>query len=201
MFGYAKIEKQRDYELDWLRVLKIPTLRVSPLDIVRARQPGNAMRVIQRLSLHIAALFMMIAASSCIANPTPHPGSNDNNGLNSLGTGGAMESAASADEEGANNALDESFEDMASESEPSAGSGPNATEDASSSDEDAESAEDACFDRLETALSSGVQMYKDDFVFPIEGMTYWLDFPDGQPARCNAVTAPPECTAEALESL
>ena len=65
----------------------------------------------------------------------------------------------------------------------------------------AESAEDACFDRLETALSSGVQMYKDDFVFPIEGMTYWLDFPDGQPARCNAVTAPPECTAEALESL
>jgi hypothetical protein len=58
-----------------------------------------------------------------------------------------------------------------------------------------------CSARLETALASGVQMYKDDFLEPTEEMSYWLDFPDGNPARCNAVTAPPECTAEALEAL
>jgi hypothetical protein len=58
-----------------------------------------------------------------------------------------------------------------------------------------------CAARLETALTSGVQMYKDDFLQPTDDMSYWLDFPDGNPARCNAVTAPSECTSEALESL
>ena len=58
-----------------------------------------------------------------------------------------------------------------------------------------------CAARLETALESGVQMYKDDFLEPTDEMSYWLDFPDGNPARCNAVTAPMECSAEALESL
>jgi hypothetical protein len=58
-----------------------------------------------------------------------------------------------------------------------------------------------CAARLETALASGVQMYKDDFLQPTDDMSYWLDFPDGNPARCNAVTAPSECTSEALESL
>ena len=59
----------------------------------------------------------------------------------------------------------------------------------------------SCFERLETALESGVQMYKDDFLAATAEMDYWLDFSDGAPARCNEVTAPPECSAEALESL
>ena len=59
----------------------------------------------------------------------------------------------------------------------------------------------SCFERLETALESGVQMYKDDFLAETAEMDYWLDFSDGAPARCNEVTAPPECSAEALESL
>ena len=59
----------------------------------------------------------------------------------------------------------------------------------------------ACAERLGVALERGPQMYKDDFLAPSEAMDYWLNFQDGDPARCNPVTAPPECSAEALESL
>ena len=65
----------------------------------------------------------------------------------------------------------------------------------------ADSEAEACYARLQTAFESGVQMYKDDFLTPSLTMDYWLDFPDGNPARCNQVSAPPECTPEALESL
>ena len=50
-------------------------------------------------------------------------------------------------------------------------------------------------------LPMGTHMYKDDVLAPVEGKDYVLTFPDGNPARCNPITAPPECTPEALENL
>ena len=50
-------------------------------------------------------------------------------------------------------------------------------------------------------MANGIHMLKDDFPAPIQGKTYWMDLVDGNPARCNPVTAPPECTSAALEDL
>jgi len=61
--------------------------------------------------------------------------------------------------------------------------------------------EDECFAELDAGLMSGTHAMKDDFLAPVDGMSYFLDFPDGNPARCNPVTAPPECTSEAVEDL
>lgn len=58
-----------------------------------------------------------------------------------------------------------------------------------------------CFTELDAAFASGTHQLMDDFLAPGEGMTYFLDFPDGNPVRCNEVTAPPECTAAAIEDL
>lgn len=71
-----------------------------------------------------------------------------------------------------------------------------ATNTCSAGDSDA-----ACTSELEATLASGIHMLKDDFPAPIDGKAYFLDFPDGNPARCNPVTAPPECTSAALEDL
>lgn len=62
-------------------------------------------------------------------------------------------------------------------------------------------ADDACFMTLDTAKSAGIHMLKDDFPAKVGNKTYWMDFPDGNPARCNPVTAPPECSSVALEDL
>ncbi|WP_170136395.1 phosphatidylinositol-specific phospholipase C domain-containing protein [Nannocystis exedens] len=59
----------------------------------------------------------------------------------------------------------------------------------------------ACEAKAEAAKAAGIHMLKDDFPAPVDGMRYFLDFPDGNPARCNPVTAPPACTSEALEDL
>jgi hypothetical protein len=61
--------------------------------------------------------------------------------------------------------------------------------------------DDSCFAARQQAIDAGFHMLKDDFPAPVPEREYWLDFPDGTPARCNPVTAPPECTSEALESL
>lgn len=58
-----------------------------------------------------------------------------------------------------------------------------------------------CTEAMMKAKSAGIHMLKDDFPAPVDGMTYFLDFPDGNPARCNPVTAPPKCTSVALEDL
>lgn len=52
------------------------------------------------------------------------------------------------------------------------------------------------------ALANGVQFLSSDHPAPDtpEDMD-WLDIPGGTPARCNPVTAPEGCTAEALENL
>ena len=58
-----------------------------------------------------------------------------------------------------------------------------------------------CSAALADAQAAGIHMLKDDFPAPVDGMTYFLDLPDGDPARCNPVTAPPACTSAALEAL
>lgn len=58
-----------------------------------------------------------------------------------------------------------------------------------------------CIAELPAALAGGSHGLMDDFPAPVEGMRYFLDFADGNPARCNEVTAPPECSAEAIEDL
>jgi hypothetical protein len=59
----------------------------------------------------------------------------------------------------------------------------------------------SCTKDLADAQTAGIHMLKDDFPAKINGKSYWLDLPDGNPARCNPITAPPECTSVALEDL
>jgi hypothetical protein len=61
--------------------------------------------------------------------------------------------------------------------------------------------EDDCYAELAAGLMTGTHNLMDDFLTPDDGATYYLDLPDGNPARCNEVTAPPECTSEAVEDL
>ncbi len=55
------------------------------------------------------------------------------------------------------------------------------------------------YTRLDAALSSGAQFVSTDFPAPGGGFDYWVDIPDGTPARCNPVHAPPECDSHLLE--
>lgn len=59
----------------------------------------------------------------------------------------------------------------------------------------------ACDAKLAQGKTNGVHMLMDDFPAPVANMTYWLDLPDGNPARCNEQTAPPVCTSIDLENL
>ena len=61
--------------------------------------------------------------------------------------------------------------------------------------------EEDCFAELAAGMMTGTHNLMDDFLAPGESMTYFLDLPDGSPVRCNEATAPPECTAAALEQL
>jgi hypothetical protein len=58
-----------------------------------------------------------------------------------------------------------------------------------------------CFAELAAGQMTGTHNLMDDFLAPVAPMTYFLDLPDGNPARCNEVTAPPECSSEAVEDL
>ena len=51
--------------------------------------------------------------------------------------------------------------------------------------------------RLEVALASGAHALSSDLVDP-DG-EHVTRIPEGTPSRCNPVTAPPECTSEAIE--
>jgi hypothetical protein len=51
----------------------------------------------------------------------------------------------------------------------------------------------------DAALASGAHFITTDFPAPVEGIDYWVDIPGGTPSRCNPITAPPECTSEAVE--
>lgn len=54
---------------------------------------------------------------------------------------------------------------------------------------------------LDATLPSGIHFLADDNPAPVEGRAYFLDIPGGQPARCNPVTAPAQCTAADVEAL
>lgn len=55
-------------------------------------------------------------------------------------------------------------------------------------------------ERRQAALASGAQIVTTDY--PVsDGTTDALVIVDGTPSRCNPVSAPPQCTSEAIESL
>ena len=56
--------------------------------------------------------------------------------------------------------------------------------------------------RRAEALANGVQFLSSDFPAPLDANDMnWLMIPEGNPVRCNPVTAPEACTAMALEDL
>ncbi|MCK6505044.1 Ca2+-dependent phosphoinositide-specific phospholipase C [Myxococcota bacterium] len=54
---------------------------------------------------------------------------------------------------------------------------------------------------LDQGLAAGTHFLASDLPGPVEGREYRAAIPGGQPARCNPVTAPPECTPQAIEDL
>ena len=56
-------------------------------------------------------------------------------------------------------------------------------------------------EKEERVVSAGAHIISTDYPAPVEGMDWWLDLPGGLPSRCNPVTAPPECSAMAIENL
>jgi hypothetical protein len=67
---------------------------------------------------------------------------------------------------------------------------------------DVDSVEPRAGDRtkLERALASGAQFISTDYPAPVSGVPFVVDIPGGTPARCNPVSAPPGCSAEAIEN-
>jgi len=53
--------------------------------------------------------------------------------------------------------------------------------------------------RLEAALSSGAHFISTDYPALTEEYEYWVEIPQGNPSRCNPVSAPAECSASAIE--
>lgn len=51
----------------------------------------------------------------------------------------------------------------------------------------------------EAAIASGAQFVSTDFPAKVPEAEYWVEIPSGTPSRCNPVTAPSECSAEAIE--
>ncbi|MDI3283621.1 Ca2+-dependent phosphoinositide-specific phospholipase C [Polyangium sp. 15x6] len=51
----------------------------------------------------------------------------------------------------------------------------------------------------EAAIASGAQFVSTDFPAKVPEAEYWVEIPDGTPSRCNPITAPSECSAEAIE--
>jgi hypothetical protein len=53
--------------------------------------------------------------------------------------------------------------------------------------------------RAEAALASGAHYVSTDYPVTVDGVDYVFELPEGGPVRCNASTAPPECTTLAIE--
>jgi len=66
-------------------------------------------------------------------------------------------------------------------------------------DSDSEEARAGDSSRLEAALASGAHFLSTDYPAPREGVDYVAGIPGGTPSNCNPVTAPAECSAEAVE--
>lgn len=58
-------------------------------------------------------------------------------------------------------------------------------------------------ERRDAALASGAQFVSSDYPVPDPdfGTGYFVEIPDGEPARCNPLNAPPGCREAALEDL
>lgn len=54
--------------------------------------------------------------------------------------------------------------------------------------------------KLAGSLASGVNFLSSDRPGPTDEVDYWFDLPAGEPARCNPVHAPPECTSADIET-
>ncbi len=55
--------------------------------------------------------------------------------------------------------------------------------------------------QLAATLAAGSHYVATDFPSLVDGRAYVAEIPGGAPVGCNPVTAPPECTAEAIEDL
>lgn len=55
-------------------------------------------------------------------------------------------------------------------------------------------------DRAEASLAAGAHYLSTDYPEPDDG-GYWLEIPEGTPARCNPITAPSECLPVHIEDL
>jgi hypothetical protein len=53
--------------------------------------------------------------------------------------------------------------------------------------------------RRDAALASAAHLLSTDYPVKVDGVDYWTEIPGGTPSRCNPVTAPAECTPEAIE--
>lgn len=54
-------------------------------------------------------------------------------------------------------------------------------------------------ERAAAALASGAQLISTDYAAPGHPSGFVFDIPDGTPARCNPVDAPPECQPSDVE--
>jgi len=52
---------------------------------------------------------------------------------------------------------------------------------------------------LDAALASGAHLISTDVPAPRDDIPFFVQIPGGTPSRCNPITAPPECTPEAIE--
>jgi hypothetical protein len=68
-------------------------------------------------------------------------------------------------------------------------------------DADSEEAKAVDYMRFQAALDSGAHFISTDYPFPGDEFNYGVVIPGGNPSRCNPITAPIECSAEALEDL
>jgi hypothetical protein len=53
--------------------------------------------------------------------------------------------------------------------------------------------------RRDAAIASGATVVSTDYPVAVDGVNYYVEIPGGAPSRCNPITAPPECTSEAIE--
>jgi hypothetical protein len=55
--------------------------------------------------------------------------------------------------------------------------------------------------RLNAALSVGAHSISTDYPGKVDGIDYWVEIPNGEPSRCNPITAPDWCSSTEIESL
>ena len=120
-----------------------PTTPSAPIPAL-----GHGMLTLKRLLLLLAIASLAVMTSACIANPTPHPGSGDNTGLNTasdsaMGTAGASEAPPTAASEESARDDGAEFDNEVGGSEPSTGSADASAESDAAPSEDTTAGPDA----------------------------------------------------------